>query len=93
MDNSSGRRFSRRGHEYADDLSAAVAAEPPPIPRLGITVIGEGVTSFDVPLFRKLRPYGTYFRRVKPENGLRLLLEAVGTRAKGHPVPLWSLVR
>lgn len=75
--------------KYADDLSAAVAAEPPPIPRLGITVIGEGVTStsFDVPLFRKLRPYGTYFRRVKPENGLRLLLEAVGARAKAHPVP------
>jgi len=73
--------------KYADDLSAAVAAEPPPIPRLGITVIGEGVTSFDVPLFRKLRPYGTYFSRVKPENGLRLLLEAVGARAKVHPVP------
>lgn len=73
--------------KYADDLSAAVATEAPPIPRLGITVIGEGVTSFDVPLFRKLRPYGTYFSRVKPENGLRLLLEAVGARAKVHPVP------
>jgi hypothetical protein len=73
--------------KYADALSAAVAAEPPPIPRLGITVIGEGVTSFDVPLFRKFRPYGTYFSRVKPENGLRLLLEAVGARAKVHPVP------
>jgi len=73
--------------KYADDLSAAVAAELPPIPRLGITVIGEGVTSFDVPLFRKLRPYGTYFSRVKPENGLRLLLEAVGARAKAHPLP------
>jgi len=73
--------------KYADDLSAGLAAEPPPIPRLGITVIGEGVTSFDVPLFRKLRPYGTYFSRVKPENGLRLLLEAVGARAKVHPVP------
>src|SRR5260370_32471818 len=72
---------------YADDLSAAVVAEPPPIPRLGITVIGEGVTSFDVPLFRKLRPYGTYFSRVKPENGLRLLVEAVCARAKGQPVP------
>jgi len=73
--------------KYADDLSAAVAAEPPPIPRLGITVIGEGVTSFDVPLFRKLRPYGTYFSHVKPENGLKLLLEAVGSRAKAHPAP------
>ena len=73
--------------KYADDLSAAVAAEPPPSPRLGITVIGEGATSIDLPLFRKLRPYGTYFSRVKPENGLRLLLEAVGARANAHPIP------
>lgn len=72
---------------YADHLRAAVAAEPPPIPRLGITVIGEGVMSSDMPLFRKLRPYGTYFSRVKPENGLRLLCEAAGARAKAHPVP------
>jgi hypothetical protein len=47
--------------KYADHLSGAVAAEPPPIPRLGITVIGEGAMSSDIPLFRKLRPYGTYF--------------------------------
>jgi len=73
--------------KYANDLSAAVAAEPPKIPRLGIAVIGEGVTSFDEPLFRKLRPYGTYFSHVKPENGLKLLLEAVGSRAKAHPAP------
>ena len=73
--------------KYADHLSGAVAAEPPPIPRLGITVIGQGVTSSDIPLFRKLRPYGTYFSRVKPENGLRLLCEVAGARAKAHPVP------
>jgi hypothetical protein len=78
--------FRNAATKYADHLSAAVAAEPPPIPRLGITVIGEGVTSSDVPLFRKLRPYGTYFNRVKPENGLRLLCEAAGARAKAHPV-------
>ena len=73
--------------KYANDLSAAVAAEPPSIPRFGIAVIGGGVTSFDEPLFRKLRPYGTYFSHVKPENGLKLLLEAVGARAKAHPAP------
>ena len=73
--------------KYANDLSGAIAAEPPSIPRLGIAVIGEGVTSFDEPLFRKLRPYGTYFSHVKPENGLKLLLEAVGARAKAHPAP------
>jgi len=73
--------------KYADHMNAAVAAEPPPIPRLGISIIGQGAASFDGPLFRKLRPYGTYFSRVKPENGLSLLLDAVTARAKGRPVP------
>ena len=79
--------FRAAATKYADHLSAAIIAEPPPIPRLGITVVGQGVTSSDLPLFRKLRPYGTYFSRVKPENGLRLLLDTVATRAKAHPVP------
>ena len=79
--------FRAAATNYADHVRAAIAAEPPPTPRLGITVVGQGVTSSDIPLFRKLRPYGTYFNRVKPENGLRLLLDAVATRAKAHPVP------
>ena len=79
--------FRAAATKYADHLSSAITAEMPPIPRLGITVIGQGVTSSEVPLFRKLRPYGTYFSHVKPENGLRLLLDAVATRAKAHPVP------
>jgi hypothetical protein len=79
--------FRAAATKYAEHLSAALAAEPPPIPRLGITVIGQGVTSSDIHLFSKLRPYGTYFNRVKPENGLKLLLEAAGARAKAHPVP------
>jgi hypothetical protein len=50
-------------------------------------VIGQGVSSYDAPLFRKLREQGTYFAHVKPDNGLELLLTAVATRAKAHPVP------
>ena len=73
--------------KYADYLSVTFAAELPPIPRLGISIIGQGVESSDEPLFRKLRPQGTYFKRVKPENGTRLLLDAVTARAKAHPVP------
>jgi hypothetical protein len=38
-------------------------------------------------LFRKLRPHGAYFSRVNPENGLKLLLDAVAARAKAHPAP------
>jgi len=79
--------FRTAATNYADYLNSTVAAEPPPIPRLGITIIGQGVASFEGPLFRKLRPHGTYFNRVKPENGLSMLIDAVVTRAKAHPVP------
>jgi hypothetical protein len=72
---------------YADRLRAAVPLEPPPTPRLGIAVIGQGVEAYDAPLFRKLRAHGTYFDHVEPENGLELLLEVVAARAKAHPVP------
>ncbi len=72
---------------YADRLRTAVPLEPPPTPRLGIAVIGQGVEAYDAPLFRKLRAHGTYFDHVEPENGLELLLEVVAARAKAHPVP------
>ncbi len=73
---------------YADRLRAAVPPEPPPpVPRLGISVIGQGVAEHNEPLFRKLRAHGAYFSRIKPENGLPQLLEAVSARATAHPVP------
>src|SRR6266446_3004456 len=72
---------------YADRLRAVVPPQPPPAPRLGITVIGQGVTVHDEPLFRKLRSHGAYFSGVKPENGLELLLNVVAVRAKAHPLP------
>ncbi len=72
---------------YADRLRSVVPPEKPPVPRLGITIIGQGVAAHDEPLFRKLRAHGAYFRAVKPENGLELLLNVVAARAKAHPVP------
>jgi hypothetical protein len=78
--------FRLAATEYADRLHKATPSEAPPVPRLGIAVIGQGVDAYGEPLFRKLRPHGAYFSRVKPENGLKLLLDAVSARAKGHPV-------
>jgi hypothetical protein len=69
---------------YADRLHAAVPAEASAVSRLGITVIGEGVESYEGQLFRKLRPHGAYFSRVIPDNGLRILLDAVTARAKAY---------
>jgi hypothetical protein len=79
--------FRRAATEYGDKLQSVVSVEPLPMHRLGIAVIGQGVASYDGPLFRNLRKHGTYFGRVKPEDGLELLLTAVATRANSHPVP------
>jgi|HubBroStandDraft_6_1064221.scaffolds.fasta_scaffold17186_4 hypothetical protein len=79
--------FRTAALSYAERLHEAVPPEPLAMPRLGITVIGQGVATPEEPLFRKLRPHGVYFSRVQPENGLKQLLDAVAARAKAHPVP------
>src|SRR5450755_376232 len=79
--------FRKAAMDYASRLQAVVPPESPPVPRLGIAVIGQGATTHDEPLFRKLRPHGGYFSRVNPENGLETLLNAVASRAKTHLAP------
>ena len=79
--------FRQASNEYADRLRAAVPPEAPPVPRLGIGVIGQGVASYSDPLFRKLRAHGAYYAHIDPDNGLRYLLDAVAARAKAHPAP------
>src|SRR5450755_1987789 len=77
--------FRTAALEYANRLRAAVPIEAPAIPRLGITIIGQGVTANQSPLFRKLRPQGVYYSNVNPDNGLNILLDAAAARAKAHP--------
>ena len=71
---------------YAERLRAAVPPERPAIPRLGISIVGQGVNTPEEPLFRKLRPHGVYFNHIQPENGLKLLLDEVAARAEAHAV-------
>ncbi|MGH9742775.1 MAG: hypothetical protein ACRD51_10530 [Candidatus Acidiferrum sp.] len=78
--------FRAAALDYAARLGEAVKPEPPAIPRLGIAVIGQGVSTPAEPLFRKLRPHGVYFSQVQPANGLKALLDGVTARAKAHPV-------
>jgi hypothetical protein len=78
--------FRSAATDYADRLRKVAPPEPPPIPRLGIAVIGQGVSEYAEPLFRKLRPHGAYFSQVKPQNGLNQLLDVVAARARTHPV-------
>src|SRR5579859_2590284 len=79
--------FRTAATAYADRLQKAAPPEPPAVPRLGITIIGQGVASYGGPLFRKLRAHGAYFSRIKAENGLKLLLDVALARAKAHPTP------
>jgi hypothetical protein len=79
--------FTKAIIDYGDHLREAAPPAFPEIPRLGIAVIGQGVASYDRPLFRKLRAHGAYYSRVQPENGVRLLLDLVAARAKAHPAP------
>jgi len=79
--------FRQAASNYLEKFAATVSPERLPVPRLGIAVIGKDVEHNSYPLFRKFRPYGTYFTHVNPANGLRILLEAAATRAAAHPVP------
>jgi hypothetical protein len=79
--------FRKAATVYGDRLRAATPPDALPLRRLGIAVIGQGVATYDAPLFRNLRPHGAYFAGVKPDNGLPLLLNAVAARAKAHPAP------
>jgi hypothetical protein len=79
--------FRAAATSYANRLAAANPPEPPPIPRLGISVIGQGVTTYDDPLFRKLRPHGVHFTHMQPENAMQTMLDVVAERAKAHPIP------
>ena len=79
--------FRKAATDYGERLQTASPVEPLPVRRLGIAIIGQGVASYDAQLFRNLRKHGTYFDRIKPENGLELLLAGAATRAKAHPIP------
>ncbi|MGH9613573.1 MAG: hypothetical protein ACRD4P_10880, partial [Bryobacteraceae bacterium] len=77
--------FRAAAIDYVNRLNAASPQEPLPAPRLGIAVIGSGVAENRHPLFRKLRPHGVYFTRVKPDNGIGILVKGVAARAAAHP--------
>ena len=79
--------FREAAIAYGNRTGAAAPSGPVAVLPLGIAVIGQGVQSYDEPLFRNLRKHGTYFKQVKPGNGIELLLAAVETRANAHPVP------
>ena len=79
--------FREAAIAYGNRSQIVAVPEPIAMHRLGIAAIGQGVASYDAPLFRDLREHGTYFKQVKHENGVELLLNAVAARAQAHPIP------
>jgi len=79
--------FRAAATAYGNRLQTVAPPADLPVRRLGIAVIGQGVTTSNELLFRNLRPHGTYFNQVKPDDGLNLLLAAASERAKAHPAP------
>jgi hypothetical protein len=77
--------FRTAAIDYVRTINAAAPHTPPAMPRLSIVVLGKDVAENKYRLFRKLRPYGVYFNHVRPENGLRILLDTVAARAQQHP--------
>jgi hypothetical protein len=78
-----------------DYVAKATAFRPDPalpMHRLGIAVIGQGVTKNDYRLFRKMRSQGVYYTQVRHNNGVKTLLDAVAKRAQAEaPYNHWYI--
>ena len=72
---------------YGDRMRSIAIPDPLPMRRLGVAVIGQGVSAHKEQLFQRLQMHGTYFSKVIPENGLAELVAASSSRAQAHPVP------
>lgn len=79
--------FRTASVEYVHKLNAAAPTEALPTHRLGMVIVGEGVSENRYPLFRKLRPLGVYYKNVDGANGKKILLDALADRAKAYPQP------
>jgi hypothetical protein len=79
--------FRTAAIEFLNAVRAAIPPPGPSIPRVGVVVLGQGVTANTHPLFRKLRPRGTYFTQVNTADGLRILMRRVAERAQRSPIP------
>jgi len=78
--------FRAASMEYLRKIDAARPREALAARRLGIVVVGQGVTETRYPLFRKMRKEGTYFTNVQRDQGVRSLLDVVAARARAHPI-------
>lgn len=79
--------FRTASEQYVHKFYAQLTPPPLPAPRLGIAVIGQGVTENHYTLFRKLRRQGVYYRGITSDGAWPKILEVVEKRAKAYPSP------
>ncbi len=77
--------FRKASEEYMAHFRKTHPEPAPATPRLAIVLMGEGVSSTDYPLFRKLRRQGTLFRNVQHGNGYKDISDLLERRAASHP--------
>ncbi len=77
--------FRAASEQYVHRFYAQLTPQRLPMPRLGIAVIGQGVTENRYTLFRKLRRQGVYYGRVRPDGAWPKILDVVEKRAKAYP--------
>jgi hypothetical protein len=79
--------FRTASEIYMRMFRQASPPAPPPVPRLGIAMIGQGVNENRYRLFRKIRRAGTHFSHIKSGGDAQAILETVQARAAAHPAP------
>jgi len=78
--------FRKAATDYGDRLDQLKKPESDQPRRIGIAVVGQGVASYNAPLFRNLRKHGTCFTNVNPAGGMDSVVAAIERRAEAHPV-------
>ena len=79
--------FRDASEHYIRKFNGWRTQAPLAAPRLGVAVFGEGVTTTEYKLFRKLRRSGVYFSKVKPEKGSEMIAGTLKARAAAHEIP------
>jgi len=72
---------------YTKYIAEAAPAPAPATPRLAMVIVGKGVQQTRFRPFSKLRAHGTYFTRVKSEDGVGRILAYAATRAQRSEQP------
>jgi hypothetical protein len=78
--------FRTASIDYVHRVDVAFPPQPPPAPRVALVILGRDAKQNRYPLFRKLRPHGTYFTNVaKTAEGRALFSSLLSARAHAHP--------